>query len=63
MTQLSDPHAAFWLELVEVLDRGFTGSITLHCGKGRVIKYDVNEVRHPKNGGPARPEIETKRAS
>ena len=43
---------AFWRELQEVLDHGFTGQLVLHCDNGEVKKYERRETLRPreKNG-------------
>lgn len=41
----------FVFELHEILEDDFTGKITLHCLRGQVQKYEVNQTRKPRKFG------------
>lgn len=34
-----------WEEITQRLRDGLTGSIVLHCTQGKVMKYEINEVK------------------
>ncbi len=52
---------SFFDELGAVLSRGFNGKIVLHCDRGRVMKYEVNETRKPKTTDRERVDLQEPR--
>jgi len=44
---VSQPAAVTFREVEQLLARGFTGRIILHCHEGAILRYVVEETRMP----------------
>jgi len=46
-SRVSQPAAVTFREVEQLLARGFTGRIILHCHEGAILRYVVEETRMP----------------
>ena len=47
---MNDRLETFWAELATLVGPSFSGNVVLHCTKGVIVKYEVNQVRRPRGG-------------